>query len=286
MSEEIWWLGRAGVASALLGLGALMLGAFGSTDSPGRVVLRARVCELDRKLRLLRVRIGGRELLLVQTGGVVLALTLAMVIQVWLVAVLAPLLMVLPDLAIGHATSKRAERLCDQLEGWLSVLANALRGAASLGEAVSESVGLVSEPLRSEVELVVKEFGLGLPLDTALDNLAIRVGAETVTSAVAALRVARRSGGDLPRMLETTAETLRELARLESVVRTKTAEGRAQTWVISCVPFAMLVVVDRLHPGYFAPLTSNFVGNLLLVAAGILWCGALLAARKILQVDI
>ena len=42
----------------------------------------------------------------------------------------------------------------------------------------------------------------------------------------------RQVGGNLPKVLETTAHTLREMKRLEGVIRTKTADGRMQLWVI------------------------------------------------------
>ena len=70
-----------------------------------------------------------------------------------------------------------------------------------LGEAIASSISLVPAPMSQEIDVLVKEYELGTPLDLALDNLAARVGSSTVSGTVLALKVARRSGGNLPEML-------------------------------------------------------------------------------------
>jgi len=98
--------------------------------------------------------------------------------------------------------------------------------------------------------------------------------------------IGRQVGGNLPKILETTAAALREMQRLEGVVRTKTAEGKTQLWVLALFPFFMLYAFDKISPGYFEPLTENFLGYTCAVIAFTLWVAAILWARKILNVDI
>ncbi len=52
--------------------------------------------------------------------------------------------------------------------------------------------------MSEEIDLVVKEYELGTPLDRALDNFTARVASSTLSSAVLALKVARKTGGNLP----------------------------------------------------------------------------------------
>jgi tight adherence protein B len=93
-------------------------------------------------------------------------------------------------------------------------------------------------------------------------------------------------GGNLPKILETTANSLREMARLEGVVRTKTAEGKMQMWVLAVFPLLLILAVNSINPGYFEPMTSSLAGYLLVGFAVVFWLGALVSARKILAVDI
>ena len=76
------------------------------------------------------------------------------------------------------------------------------------------------------------------------------------------------------------------MRRLEGVVRTKTAEGKAQLWVIALLPFGMLVGLNVMFPGYFIPLTGSIIGYLLIAGCTTCWVTSIILARKILNVDI
>jgi Flp pilus assembly protein TadB len=44
--------------------------------------------------------------------------------------------------------------------------------------------------------------------------------------------------------------------------------------------------VHLMDPGFFEPLASTFLGNLIVAGAASLWAIAILLARKILAVDV
>jgi tight adherence protein B len=87
-------------------------------------------------------------------------------------------------------------------------------------------------------------------------------------------------------MLDSSAASLREFARLEGVVRTKTAEGKAQVFVIGVIPLPMVLGINALDSHFFEPLFGSFIGQLVISVALLLWLAAVLLARKILDVDI
>ena len=74
--------------------------------------------------------------------------------------------------------------------------------------------------------------------------------------------------------------------RLQGVVKTKTSEARAQLWVLAVFPFAICGAFTALDPTYFTPLQTTFVGTIIVTISLGLWLGSLMAARKIMQVDI
>jgi tight adherence protein B len=134
--------------------------------------------------------------------------------------------------------------------------------------------------------LAIKEMRVGSTLDQALLNMAGRIGSRQLDSALSAIVIGRQIGGNLPEILETTAHTLREMARLEGVVKSKTAEGKAQLWVMAIFPFLMILALDTVSAGYFAPLQSSVMGYVVSLLAGGFWVASLVVARKVLSVDI
>ncbi len=247
-------------------------------------VLSQRQRALDEHFRFLRLR--ANPSLWVQLS---LAYVLAMVLAalVWRAQALgALLLLAIPEAYLGWMRRARVRRLEEQAHSWLGSLARALQAAPSLGEALQASRTASHSPMSEEVDLVLREVSLGRPLDRALTAWTERVQSRTLTMTVSALLVGRETGGDLPEVLRKTADSLRELARLEGVLRTKTAEGRAQAWVISVLPAPIFFAVRWVDPEFFVPLEETPVGHVIVVVAGVLWVLAVFLANRILAVKI
>ena len=204
----------------------------------------------------------------------------------WLNALVCLVLVFSPNLWLWRARIKRTDRLVEQLDAWLTALTNSLQANPSLGDAIASTIPLMDPPIRDEVELVIKENALGLPLDDALERAAVRSGSRVFRAAITTLKIARNTGGNLPQTLKTASETLREMARLEGVVRTKTADGRAQAVAISILPAPVYFGIEYMMPGYYNPMRESLTGHLIFAAVGLLWAGAALLSHKILAVDI
>jgi len=133
---------------------------------------------------------------------------------------------------------------------------------------------------------VIKELQLGSPVDQALIAMGNRAKSRTVSSALAVILVGRQTGGDLPAILEESSATLREMIRLEGVVKSKTADARWQSYVLGLMPFVITGGVQYMAPHYFEPLLESGTGYAIVGTAIVLWVVALIAARKIGSPDI
>jgi tight adherence protein B len=241
---------------------------------------------IERKLRPMFIFTPGRVIALGQIAAMVLIVVAALTVDLpfwWVALILAA---VGPMLQIEQMRVKRVEQLETQLDGFILALANALKAIPSISAAFQSVAPILQPPIQQEVELAIKEMKVGSTLDQALLHMASRIGSKQFDSALSAVLIGRQVGGNLPRVLETTAQSLREMARLEGVVRTKTAEGKMQLWVIGVLPFVLLVTLNYFQPGYFAPLSQSVTGYTIAVVAGAMWVAALFLARKILAVDL
>ena len=277
-------LGAAANLVLPLALVALCTAAWQSRGLRERI--NRRIADAELELRYLQLPLTGKRLVLLQLsgGGVLLVLSFATGAPWPLLPCVAAV--VGPGLWLSRRRLERTTAVDAQLDAWLLALANSLRASPSLGDAIEASASLVAVPLCEELQLTVKENQLGLPLDRALHEMAQRIGSPVFSAAIATLRIARNTGGDLSATLEGAAASLREMARLEGVVRTKTAEGRAQALVIGVIPFPLVYMLHLLDPGLLTPLWSTDKGHLVLAAAVLLWMTALVLARKIVDVDV
>ena len=241
---------------------------------------------LERRLRSMFIWTPAKFIGYGQIAGIVavLMLQVAVGLPLWFAWII--LIGIGPYFYIERLRRQRMAQIEEQLDGFLVGLANALKSIPSISAAFVSVQSILHEPLRDEVELAIKEMRVGSTLDQALLNMAGRIGSRQLDSALSAIVIGRQIGGNLPEILETTAHTLREMARLEGVVKSKTAEGKAQLWVMAIFPFLMILALDTVSAGYFAPLQSSVMGYVVSLLAGGFWVASLVVARKVLSVDI
>ena len=269
------------IAASLAALVVLVAKAPASV--PGFEVQHARARTL---LVRLRSSLEADTLLLLQVLTLIATVTFAWLSRsVWPLA-LGALAIALPQLVLERARLRRVERIEQQLDAWMTVLASSIRANPSLGEALASTIPLTARPLRDEIDVALKEHHLGVALDEALSRADERIGSRTFSAALLTLRVARAAGGDMGRCLEDAAATLREMARLDAVVRTKTADGRTQAVVISVIPFALVALLHWVDPTFLAPLAQTTAGHAIIVVALLIWIVAAVLAHRIVQVDI
>lgn len=240
---------------------------------------------LEARLRRVHVFYGARRVMGGQAGAALATLAAAVVLDDGRWLTLLALVAVAPGAYLDRQLRARREALEEQLDGFVLALANALKASPNVGSALLSLRPSLDGPMRQELDLMAKELSLGTPLGEALTRMAARIGSRSADAAIGAVLVGRRLGGNLPEVLETTAGTLREMRRLDGVVRAKTAEGKAQLWVVGALPFALVMVLGALMPGFLDPLTESLAGGAVVTACVGLWLSAVVLARKILQVD-
>lgn len=245
------------------------------------------VKHLDAELRGLFIQEPtGRTIANWQIGAAVAIVTAHVTLEQPVAYPLIPFVAILPKIWLIDAKTKRQDKIEQQLDSFLTALANALKASPSLGDAMGNTATLLRSPLKEELELTMKETQLGMPLDQAILNMGGRVGSRAFAGALTTVLIGRQTGGDLPKILETASASLREMARLEGVVRTKTAEGKAQAWVLGVMPPILIGILNWIDPLWLTPLNTTFIGGIVWLVAVLFWVAAVFLARKILSVDI
>jgi tight adherence protein B len=243
------------------------------------------IAALDKALAKTSFRTTGKAIAIGQLVAIVVSILLSVVLSPVESVLGIGAAIWLPGVILEDGRRKRVTAIEAQIDSFLSKMSNAVRVTPSVGDALRWVEQVLEGPLREEVERTNREMRLGQPLDGALLAMGERVGSSTLSTAITAILIGRRVGGDLARNLEALAASLREMARLEGVLRSKTAEGRAQLWVLAVVPFVLAFFIDKLSPGYFAPMVDTMMGGIVLAVAFLFWLAALLVAKKVLSVD-
>lgn len=275
-----------GLALALLvgGAFATIWMALRPDSAPYRLWARyTNYLEADLQLMFLPTR--GRSVALGQLGVIAAIAGGNALVEIPMSAEIVLLACIVPPLWIKRMKAKRLEAVEAQLNTFVVTLSNALKTTPSVGDALRITGDLLAKPFQDDILLAVKTMRFGASVEQALTLTAGRLGSTDVDMVFSALLIGRNIGGDLPTILDTTAASLREMTRLQQVLRTKTAEGRSQVWVLAMFPFGLMVAMSKLQPGFYDVLTKSATGYVLAVIAGLCWAGSILIGRKIMSIE-
>jgi tight adherence protein B len=213
------------------------------------------------------------------TGGIVLGS--------WIYGVvLAIFFGYVPVIWMEHEKTKRRKALNDQLDATLQSMANTILVTQNLEDAFATIAQHFDPPISQEADIVVKQVRLGTPMDEALRDFAGRCHSRNVDAIVTALTVGRQTGGELPKVLETTAGVLRETMRVEGVMDSKTSEGKAQVWVMGMLPFVFGGALQIIDPEWMQPLFKDPIGWGIILFACLLEAVGIALVRKFTRIDV
>ncbi len=234
-----------------------------------RGVRQAVAADLDRaglKLRvqewmLLRVCgcAGLATVLVVLTGSLLLGVPIGVIVG-WLGT----------RAVLRMKAGRRCAAFAAQLPDVLQLVAGSLRSGFSLSAALDAVVRDGSQPAAGEFARALAETRLGVPLEDALDTVALRMGSGDLGWTVMTIRIQRDVGGNLAEVLLTTVQTMRERAQVRRQVRALTAEGRLSAYILVALPIAVAGLLFATRRAYMHPLYSTAFGALLLGGAGAL----------------
>jgi len=167
-----------------------------------------------------------------------------------------------PPLAIWRDILKRRAKIDDQAHGFALALANALKATASIGDAVRSAADVTAVPLKQELQTALRQVGVGSTMEEALLALSTRVQSTALDVVVSALLIGRQTGGDLPRILEGTAGSLRDLKRLEGLTEKVTRSAKQSLAVSAAVTAGIAIMLPRMFPGFLDPLRTTLKGQI------------------------
>lgn len=275
---------RKAMASVLDTEGATRGERWASADATFRRTRLGR--RLERELVLAGL---ARSPLAVFTVAVAAALAIAT--TVWVT--LAPVLGVLSALAgvllvrayLARARERRREAFIAQMPELARVLANATNAGLSIPTAIALAADELDAPARDELRRVSTSLTFGSDLETALDGIRERLPSREVGVLLSTLLISARSGGSLVSALRDIAGTLEVRKETRREIRTTLAQSVATGYTVIGLGVGMLLMINVLFPGSVEEMTQRIVGQVVLVAAAVLYTVGFLLIRRMTRIE-
>jgi tight adherence protein B len=187
---------------------------------------------------------------------------------------------VLPALYLRNRRGRRLQKFEAGLPRAMELIANSIKAGQSIAQSLSAVTDNAGPPLSEEFGLARREVELGASVDSALSNMVKRMGSTDLRLVVMVITIQHSVGGDLPAILTTLADTMRQRAEMRDEILAATAQSRASSLIITLLPVAAALGLYFLVPAYFQPMFANPLGWVMIgISVGLLVIGNVIIRR-------
>ena len=196
------------------------------------------------------------------------------------VPVLAVLGYVLPAFYLRNRRGHRLRKFDEELPRAMELIANSMKAGQSVAQSFAAVTDNAGPPVAEEFGLARREIELGASVESALGNMEKRMGSADLRLMIMVITIQHAVGGDLPAILTTLADTMRQRAEMRQEVLAATAQSRASSLIITALPILVGLFGYFVLPDYFRPLFTEPVGwVILIIASGLLITGTIIIRR-------
>jgi tight adherence protein B len=183
----------------------------------------------------------------------------------------------------GLIEGRRRDALYRQFPDALGQIVRAVRVGLPVVEAIRNVAEEAPSPTNVEFRAIADRLTLGVPIDEALAETALRTGLPEYRFFATALTLQARAGGALSETLENLAEVIRKRVALRQRAHALSSEAKTSAGILASLPFITAAMLFAVTPSYaMILLTTDSGKTALMIAAGMMTMG-LLVMRSIIK---
>lgn len=183
-----------------------------------------------------------------------------------------------------YTTKKHLSSIEQQVGRTLLLLSQTLKAGMSLDQGFRLVETSVDRPIKSELQLIIKEVDLGKSWINALKDSEQRIKSKEWQSFITAAAMAINLGGNLAEILTGLSSHNSQKEALERRIKSVTAQGRLTAYILAFLPFAFFGFYWFFDKPRILLFTDSLIGQILLVVAFLLDVAGFMAIRRICEV--
>lgn len=192
----------------------------------------------------------------------------------------------LVPLILKSRYEKYCSQFVDQMVDALTIMANGIKSGSNPQQSMQRVVEIMTGPVRNEFSQVITQTQFGQSFEEALTDLGERIPRPDVQMFVTAINILKETGGNLSETFQTIVSTIRERQKLEKKISAMTAQGIMQGIIITCVPFAIAMVLFAVAPEFIKPMFETSIGLVLLATVLVLQIIGGIMIKKIVTIKV
>lgn len=169
-------------------------------------------------------------------------------------------------------------------------MVSALVAGYSMENAVTEAyhdLMLLHEaetPMVKELGKIRSKLSLHQPLDALFLELGRNSGVEDIITFAQIYATARKSGGNLVKVMKRTAENIGEKIEIQREIQTMVAGKKMESTCMMVIPLLIIAYLQFCSPGFLDPLYKGLLGRLFMTGALLVYGAAVMWSRHIMKI--
>lgn len=136
--------------------------------------------------------------------------------------------------------------------------------------------------IAKELEKLNHQLEMNIPIEEIIEDLGRRTQIEDIISFAEIFKVAKKTGGDLVQIIQSTAEVIDDKAEIEEDIQTILAGKQLELKAMLSIPFIIMIFIKVTTHNYFVPVYGNILGiTVMTICLGVYILAAVIGKRLI-----
>ncbi|MBE5966572.1 MAG: pilus assembly protein TadB [Lachnospiraceae bacterium] len=205
---------------------------------------------------------------------------------------LSPLILVLRKKKKKQLTEQRKWKINQEFKDGIISLSAALSSGYSAENAFEEAwkdLKLLypeNALIMQEFSYIINQLRMNITVEKALNEFAERTGVEDILNFAEIFSTAKRSGGDLIKVIQSTANAISDKVEVKREIITLITAKKYEADIMKIIPPGIILYLQFFSPGFLDPLYQNILGRMVMSILLIAYLCAYHLADKIVAIEV
>lgn len=188
--------------------------------------------------------------------------------------------------------NRRRRQLEEHFRDGLQCLLASLEAGYSIENSVSQAADDLrmmfdeKEPIVEEFRRMSRKLKSGGNVEEVLEQFGERSGVEDIRTFSGIFTIAKRTGGDVTKVIRAVTDTLYQKQEVLREIQTVLLAKQLEVGIMKVMPYLMLGYFLVFSPGFLEPLYAGLAGHAVMLLLYALYRGFCIAAERIACIEV
>lgn len=187
---------------------------------------------------------------------------------------------------------KKKQQFHQQFKEAIQSLSTALNVGYSVENAMRETakdlqvIYKKDEKIVREFHYMTRQLEMNIPIETVLAEFSQRVNTEDVHLFITVFSIAKRSGGDMLRIIREASNQISGKIEIKNEIEAMMAAKRLEFQIMSVIPIVMICYLKMSFPEFMEQLYGNLLGVCVMSLCLIVYLAAYELGKHIIEIEV